>query len=49
MDKIIKLIGNLFWIILIIFLIFWYSQNKDKFFPSKEKIEEKANPINPFE
>lgn len=46
-DKIIKFLGKFFWIIFILFLIFWYFQNKENFFPSK-KIKEIPNPINPF-
>lgn len=50
-DKLIKnflkFLNITFWILLIIIFIFWYSENKDEFFPSRE-IEQIRNPINPF-
>ncbi len=46
-EKIVKFLGKIFWVIFVILLIFWYFQNKNEFFPS-QKIEEIPNPVNPF-
>lgn len=46
--KLLKFLGIASWIILIGLIIFWYSQNRQNFFPKKEEIREIKNPINPF-
>lgn len=45
--KSLKLLATIFWVLIILLIIFWYSENKEKFFPS-QKIEEIKNPVNPF-
>jgi len=44
----VKFLTVLFWILFVIILILWFSQNKEKFFQIR-KIQEIHNPINPFE
>lgn len=46
--KSLKLLGNLFWILIIFLIIKWYFENEKKFFPSSPPIE-KIHNINPFE
>lgn len=47
-DKIVKFLGQLFWVCLIIFILFWFFNNKEEFFPIRE-IKRVPNPINPFD
>jgi len=47
-EKFLKFLGVLFWILIFGFIILWYSQNRSSFFPKKEEVKEIKNPINPF-
>ncbi|MCS7200899.1 MAG: hypothetical protein NZ822_01990 [Patescibacteria group bacterium] len=45
--KILKILGTLFWILILILMARWYFQNRDRFFPPSPPIKEIHN-INPF-
>ncbi|GIW68035.1 MAG: hypothetical protein KatS3mg096_903 [Candidatus Parcubacteria bacterium] len=45
--KFLKFLNLALWTFLVIILILWYSNNKEKFFPKRE-IKQIPNPINPF-
>jgi Na+-transporting methylmalonyl-CoA/oxaloacetate decarboxylase gamma subunit len=43
----VKFLGMSFWILVILILILWFSDNKEKFFP-KRMVPNVPNPVNPF-